>query len=264
MSAGVPLLSVRDLTVRFPVHGVVAVDHLSFDVAAGEMVALVGGSGSGKSATALALLGLSDPAAVVDAASRIAFDGRELTALDAAALRSLRGRRIAMIFQDPAAALNPSMTTRDQVAESALVHGASRPTAEREADAMLARVGLAPSLARAYPHELSGGQCQRVMIAMALVLRPALVIADEPTSSLDTITQAQVLELLRTLQRETGAAVLLITHDLGVVATLCARVLVMHDGRLVEDAPVERIFVAPQHPATAALIRALPRLTVAP
>lgn len=261
MSTATPLLEVRDLTVRFPQHWVVAVDCVSFDIAAGEMVALVGRTGSGKSATALALIGLSSTGAVTDGATRIRFDGQELTALDAESLRALRGNRIAMIFQDPAAALNPSMIVRAQVAETALVHGASKAAALRGADTMLARVGLDADLGHAYPHELSGGQCQRVMIAMALVLRPALIIADEPTSSLDVITQAQVLDLLRDLQRETGAALLLITHDLGVIATTCSRVLVMHEGQIVEDTPVAHLFSAPAHRVSAALIRALPRPT---
>lgn len=265
MSTSRPLLEVHNLTVRFPMHEVVAVDRLSFHIARGERVALVGGSGSGKSATALALIGLSDAAAVVEASSRILFDGHELPALDAESpdtLRTLRGNRIAMIFQDPAAALNPSMSVRDQIAETALVHGVSPAVARRDADVMLARVGLHSALGHAYAHELSGGQCQRAMIAMALLLRPALIIADEPTSSLDVIAQAQVLTVLRDLQRETGAALLLITHDLGVVATTCTRVLVMHAGQLVEDAPVERLFRAPAHPVSAALIRAVPRLAV--
>ena len=268
MSTSRPLLEVHNLTVRFPMHEVVAVDRLSFQIARGERVALIGGSGSGKSATALALIGLSDAAAVVEASSRIVFDGHELPALDAESpdtlrtLRTLRGNRIAMIFQDPAAALNPSMSVRDQIAETALVHGVSPAVARRDADVMLARVGLHSSLGHAYPHELSGGQCQRAMIAMALLLRPALIIADEPTSSLDVIAQAQVLTVLGDLQRETRAALLLITHDLGVVATTCTRVLVMHAGQLVEDAPVERLFRAPAHPVSAALIRAVPRLAV--
>jgi ABC-type dipeptide/oligopeptide/nickel transport system ATPase component len=265
MSTSRPLLEVHNLTVRFPMHEVVAVDRLSFQIARGERVALVGGSGSGKSATALALIGLSDAAAVVEASSRIVFDGHELPALEdesSDTLRTLRGNRIAMIFQDPAAALNPSMSVRDQIAETALVHGVSPAVALRDADVMLARVGLHSALGHAYAHELSGGQCQRAMIAMALLLRPALIIADEPTSSLDVIAQAQVLTVLRDLQRETGAALLLITHDLGVVATTCTRVLVMHAGQLVEDAPVERLFRAPEHPVSVALIRAVPRLAV--
>jgi ABC-type glutathione transport system ATPase component len=254
-----PLLSVRALGVRFPAAAVVAVEDVSFDIAPGEMVALVGGSGSGKSATALAILGLSDPEAVQAPEARITFDGVELTALDHAALRSLRGRRIAMIFQEPTAALNPSMSIVDQVAETVQVHGDSA-DARGRAETMLARVGLDATLGRAYPHELSGGQCQRAMIAMALVLRPALIIADEPTSSLDTLAQAQIIALLRDLQRETGMALLLVSHDLGVVASLCSRVLVMHDGRIVEAAPTARLLTEPVHPITVALLRAVPRL----
>ncbi len=257
------LLEVRDLTVTFPRHGVTAVEGLSFVIEPGEMVAIVGGSGSGKSAAALAVMGLSDAGAVIGAGSRVRFEGVELTTLDPAAWRSLRGRRLAMVFQDPQGSLNPAMSVGAQVTEAILVHErGSVAEARTRATVMLARVGIDASLIGAYPHELSGGQCQRVMIAMALVLRPALVIADEPTSALDVLTQSQLLELLRTLQRETGTALLLITHDLGVVATTCSRVLVLHEGRCVEEATTERLFTAPQHPVTVELLRALPRLTV--
>lgn len=262
MSPGTPLLEVRDLTVRFPRHGVTAVDGVSFDIGAGELVAIVGGSGSGKSATALAIMGLSDPGASLAPTSRIRFDGSELTTLDAASYRDLRGRRLAMIFQEPSTALNPSMTVRDQVAEVLIVHRAQG-DARAQADAMLARVGIDGALGSAYPHELSGGQCQRVMIAMALVLRPALIIADEPTSSLDTLTQAQILTLLRELQCESGSALVLVTHDFGVVETLCTRTIVMHDGRIVEDAPTARVLTTPSHSVTAELLRSVPRLVIA-
>jgi ABC-type dipeptide/oligopeptide/nickel transport system ATPase component len=259
------LLEVRDLRTTYarddgPVH---AVDGISFDVAAGETVALVGESGCGKSAIALSLMRLLPPNGRVEAGSRIAFDGRDLLSLDERAMRDLRGRRLAMIFQEPATALNPVMTIGDQVAEVALVHGErSRRAAWDSAVAMLDRTGIANagSRARAYPHELSGGMQQRVLIAIALLLRPALVIADEPTSALDVTVQAQILDLLRDLQRETGMAVLFITHDFGVVAESCARALVMRGGRIVEDAPVDQLFHQPAHPYTAELLRAVPRL----
>jgi ABC-type glutathione transport system ATPase component len=230
-----PLLSVRELTVRFPRHGVTAVEQLSFDVAPAESVALVGASGSGKSTVGLALMGLLGPDAERANRSRIAFDGIELTTANDATWRALRGRRLAMVFQDPAAALNPAMTIHDQIAEVAIVHGgSSAATAQQDAAQMLDRVGLSANLAPSYPHELSGGQCQRAMLAMALLLRPALLIADEPTSSLDVLAQAEILALLGMLRRDSGTALLLITHDPAIVAAHCSRALVMADGRLVE------------------------------
>jgi ABC-type dipeptide/oligopeptide/nickel transport system ATPase component len=242
-----------------------AVDGISFEVNAGETVAIVGESGSGKTATALALMRLLAPGAQVDPRSKVMFEGRNLLALPMRDMRSLRGRRVSMVFQEPAAALNPSMRVGDQVAEVARIHGErSRRAARNAAVAMLEHAGIADAAARAraYPHQLSGGQRQRVMIAMALLLKPALVIADEPTSALDVTVQAQILALLATLQRESGTAVLLITHDLGVVAEACSRALVMHHGRIVESAPVEQLFQSPAHPYTAELLRAVPRLVV--
>ena len=260
------LLEVRDLGITFNARGqlVRAVDGISFEVAAHEMVALVGESGCGKSASALALLRILPRNATVDAASRVEFDSHQLLSLSEPAMRDLRCRRLSMVFQEPAAALNPLMAVGSQIADVAIVHGErSRAVARQRAIQMLHRVGFpdADLYARRLPHELSGGQRQRVLIAMALLLNPALVIADEPTSALDMTVQAQILELLRELQRETGTAVLFITHDFGVVAEMCSRVLVMQSGRIVEDAPVDRAFHAPAHPHTAALIRAVPTLT---
>jgi len=260
MSETRPLLEVRDLTVTYdgdagPVR---AVDGVSFAVDAGETVALVGESGCGKTSVAYA------PGANIGASSRIQFDGTDLLALDERAMRDLRGRKLAMIFQEPASALNPVMKVGAQVAEVALLHGEkSKRAAWDRAVAMLDRTGIAEPAQRAhsYPHELSGGMRQRVLIAMALMMSPALVIADEPTSALDVTVQAQILDLLRDLQRETGMAVLLITHDFGVVAELCSRAMVMRAGKIVEDAPVDEIFHAPQHPYTVELLRAVPRLT---
>ena len=241
----------------------VAVDDVSFGVAPGEIVALVGESGSGKTATALAIMGLLAGHARVGPGSAIRFEGRDLLTLPERDLRSLRGRRIGMVFQEPAAALNPVMRVGDQVAEVAVVHGErDKRRARDRAVAMLERVGL-PDAARQYrawPHALSGGMRQRVMLAIALLVKPSLVIADEPTSALDVTVQAQVLQLLLELQRESGTAVLLITHDLGVVAETCSRALVMQRGRLVEDAPVDALFHAPQHPYTRDLLAAMPRL----
>ncbi|HLA90961.1 MAG TPA: ABC transporter ATP-binding protein [Gemmatimonadaceae bacterium] len=263
------LLAVRDLRTTYlrasgPAR---AVDGVSFDVASGETVALVGESGCGKTAIALSLMRLLPRHGRIEPGSQVAFDGRDLLGLDERAMRDLRGRRLAMIFQEPASALNPVMRVGEQVAEVARVHGErSRRAAWERAVAMLRRTGIAdaPARARQYPHELSGGMRQRVLIAMALLLEPALVIADEPTSALDVTVQAQILDLLRELQRETGTAVLFITHDFGVVAELCSRALVMREGRLVEDAPVERLFAAPAHPYTAELLRAVPRLAERP
>ena len=260
------LLAVRDLGITF--HGqaqrVRAVDGISFEIADHEMVALVGESGCGKSATALSLLRILPQNATVDATSYVQFDAHQLLSLSKPAMCDLRGRRLSMVFQEPASALNPLMSVGSQIADVAIVHGErSRAVARQRALQMLHRVGFpeADLYARRLPHELSGGQRQRVLIAMALLLHPALVVADEPTSALDMTVQAQILELLRELQRETGTAVLFITHDFAVVAEMCSRVLVMQSGRIVEDAPVDRAFHSPAHPHTAALIRAVPTLT---
>jgi len=234
-----------------------------FTAGKGEMLALVGESGCGKTATALSILRLLPPHARIGTASRILFEGSDLLTIPDRALRDIRGRRIAMVFQEPLAALNPVMTVGDQVAEVATVHGErSKRAAWDKAVAMLDRTGIpdAARHAKRYPHELSGGQRQRVLIAMALLLSPELLIADEPTSSLDVTVQAQILELLSGLQREMGMAVLFITHDFGVVAQSCSRVLVMQRGTIVENAPVEKLFASPQHPHTIELLAAVPRL----
>jgi peptide/nickel transport system ATP-binding protein len=260
-----PLLEVRDLSVSFPSDGarVAAVNGISFAIAAGESVALVGESGCGKSASALAIMRLLPPQATVAPTSIVRLDGHDLLAMADAELNDLRGRRLAMIFQEPASALNPLMRIGDQVAEVALLHGeASKAVAHDRAVTMLDRAGIpdAGARARQYPHELSGGLRQRVVIAMALLLKPALIIADEPTSALDVIVQAEILDLLRELQRESGSALLMITHDFGVVTELSSRVLVMQRGQIVEDAPAERVFRAPQHAHTIALLEAVPRI----
>jgi peptide/nickel transport system ATP-binding protein len=260
------LLDVHDLSVSYATGSGEqrAVDGVSFAVRAGEIVALVGESGCGKTSVAFALMRVMAGGARIGMQSRIMFDGSDLLALDERAMRDIRGRKMSMIFQEPASALNPVMTVGAQVAETALLHGErSRGAAWERAVAMLERTGIADAgrRARQYPHELSGGMRQRALIAMALMMRPALLIADEPTSSLDVTVQAQILDLLRGLQSETGMAVLFITHDFGVVAELCSRALVMRNGRIVEDAPVDRLFAAPADPYTAELLRAVPRLT---
>ena len=259
------LLDVRDLSVTYDgdAGAVRAVDGISFSIQPGEIVALVGESGCGKSSVAYALMRVMAAGARTGPASRVTLDGTELLSLPEPAMRDLRGRKLAMIFQEPASALNPVMKVGAQVAEVALLHGErSKRAAWDRAVSMLDRTGIADAVRRAhlYPHELSGGMRQRVLIAMALMMRPALVIADEPTSALDVTVQAQILDLLRDLQRENGMAVLLITHDFGVVAELCSRAMVMRAGRIVEDAPVDTIFHAPAHPYTAELLRAVPRL----
>ncbi len=263
-----PLLAVHDLRVSFntDVGLARAVDGVSFTVDAGETVGLVGESGSGKSLTALSLLRLIPRGGLLAPTSRVEFEGTDVLRLSEPALRTLRGRRMAMVFQEPMTALNPVLTVGDQVSEVVRVH-----TKRSGSDAwtlavdMLASVGIpdAASRARQYPHELSGGMRQRVMIAMALILEPALLIADEPTTALDVTIQAQILELLRELRERTGMAVLLITHDLGVIAEMASRVLVMYAGEVVEEAPVDTIFNSPAHPYTEGLLAAVPTLDIA-
>ncbi len=263
---GGPLLSVSALHVSFPAAGGAiarAVDGVSFTIAHGETVCVVGESGCGKSVTALSLLRLVPPSARIEPGSAIRFDGKDILTLPDEALRQIRGNRMAMIFQEPMTALNPVLTVGDQVAEVVRVHtDASRSQAWERAVAMLAQVGIADPATRAkqYPHELSGGMRQRVMIAMALVLDPQLVIADEPTTALDVTIQAQILELLRDMKSRTGMALLLITHDLGVVAEMASRVIVMYAGRVVEEAPVAALFADASHPYTEGLLAAIPRL----
>jgi peptide/nickel transport system ATP-binding protein len=264
-STTAPLLRVEALRTYFYGESGVAraVDGVSFEVARGETVGIVGESGSGKSVTALSILRLIARPGQIESESRIVFEERDLLEIDDDAIRAVRGRRISMIFQEPMSALNPVLTVGDQVAEVVRVHtSASSKEAWRQAVEMLALTGIPDAEARAaqYPHQLSGGMRQRVMIAMALVMHPALVIADEPTTALDVTIQAQILELLRDLQARFGTAILLITHDLGVVAESCNRVLVMYGGEIVERADVLTLFDAPHHPYTSGLMRAMPQL----
>ena len=260
-----PLLSLRDLRTWFhtPAGVARAVDGVSLDVAPGETVGVVGESGCGKSVTALSILRLIQRPGRIEAGSRIEFEGRDLLALSDREIRHVRGNRIAMIFQEPMTALNPVFTVGDQIAEVVRVHGTgTRADAWARAVEMLTLMGI-PSpaqRAREYPHQLSGGMRQRVMIAMALVMNPALVVADEPTTALDVTIQAQILELLADLQQRLGTSILLITHDLGVVAETVSRVVVMYGGEVVEEAPVGEIFAHPHHPYTEGLMRAMPRV----
>jgi peptide/nickel transport system ATP-binding protein len=259
-----PLLEVQDLRTSFatPQGEAHAVDGVSFAIGPGEFVALVGESGSGKSVLAASILGLvPSPGRITG--GRVLFEGRDLAGLDPEAFRDLRGRRIAMIVQEPAGAFDPRVRIGEQVAEIARAHGERTARgADARVLAALRRAGLdePDRVARSYPHQLSGGMRQRVLIAMALLLEPALVLADEPTTALDATVRRGILDALVTLQRETGTAVLLITHDLGVVEATCARALVMYAGRLVESAPVPRLLGAPAHPYTQGLLASVPRL----
>ena len=263
--AAAPLLHIHDLRTSFNTEAGVArsVDGVSLRVEAGETVGLVGESGCGKSVTALSILRLVLPPGRIDPASRIEFEGRDLMTLSDREMRAVRGNRIAMVFQEPMSALNPVFTVGDQIAEVARVHsGASRREAWARAVEMLALTGMpAPDeRARQYPHQLSGGMRQRVLIAMALMMNPALVIADEPTTALDVTIQAQILELLAELQQRLGTSLLMITHDLGVIAEVAQRVVVMYAGQVVEEAPVRELFAHPHHPYTEGLLHAMPRL----
>jgi oligopeptide transport system ATP-binding protein len=260
-----PLLSVRGLTTRFRTDRghVVAVDDVSFDVAPGETLAIVGESGSGKSVTALSVLRLipNPPGGI--AAGEIVFEGRDLLKLGDREMRAIRGDRIAMIFQEPMNSLNPALTVGMQVAEPTRQHrGLSWSAALDAAKALLKKVHIpdAESRLHTYPHQYSGGMRQRAMIAMALACRPRLIIADEPTTALDVTVQAQILDLLKDLTRETGASLILITHDLGVVARYADRVVVMYAGRVVEQAPASALYRVPQHPYTRGLLASVPRL----
>jgi peptide/nickel transport system ATP-binding protein len=259
------LLTVSDLRVRFEDRdgrAVEAVSGISLSIAPGATLGLVGESGSGKSVTALAVMRLL-PRDTARVAGSIRFEGRDLSSLPEAAMRDLRGNRLGMIFQEPMTSLNPSFTVGDQIGETLVRHrGLGRREARAAAIALLRRVRIPSAETRVddHPHRLSGGMRQRVMIAMALACAPALLIADEPTTALDVTIQAQVLDLLRALRDETGTAILLITHDLGVVAEMCDDVAVMYAGEIVEQAPVARIFEAPQHPYTVGLIGSLPKL----
>ncbi|MGH9457842.1 MAG: ABC transporter ATP-binding protein [Thermoanaerobaculia bacterium] len=261
------LLEVRDLRTSFatdegPVH---AVDKISFSVARGEAVALVGESGSGKSVTALSIMGLvPSPGRITG--GEVLFRGKNLVGLPEKELRKIRGNDVAMIFQEPMTSLNPVFRIGDQVAEAIRIHrNVGKKEARQQAIEMLERVSIPDPQKRVddYPHQLSGGMRQRVMIAMALSCDPDLLIADEPTTALDVTIQAQIMEILGELQRKLGLAVLLITHDLGVVAEFCERIIVMYTGRIVEEAPVERLFESPKHPYTQGLLRSLPKLTEA-
>jgi len=262
-----PLLSVEDLYVQFwtrrgTIH---AVNGVSFDIAPGETLGIVGESGCGKSVTALGLLGILPRAGkVVDGSAM--FEGRDLVQLSDRQLRRVRGREIAMVFQDPMTSLNPVLTIGRQITEALETHfGMKGKAAQRRAAELLDRVGIptADKRVRDYPHQFSGGMRQRAMIAMALACRPKLLIADEPTTALDVTIQAQILDLLRALVAEENAALILITHDLGVVAGMCERVNVMYAGMFMETGSATQLFAEPRHPYTVGLLQSIPRLDAA-
>ena len=260
-AAGAPLLRVQDLRVSFPAQrGTVrAVDGVTLAVDAGEIVGLVGESGSGKSVTLRAITRLLRRAAV---SGRAEWRGRDLLTLPERALRAIRGREIAMIFQEPMAALNPVLTVGEQIDESLAAHGGLDRRARRaRALELLGLVGIASGAQRlgSYPHEFSGGMRQRAMIAIALAAQPMLLLADEPTTALDVTIQDQILKLLMRLSAELRMAMVLVTHDLGVVAETCGRVCVMYAGRVVEAGPVDNVFARPRHAYTAALLRSVPQ-----
>jgi oligopeptide/dipeptide ABC transporter ATP-binding protein len=259
------LLEVKNLRTYFPTRGglVRAVDDLSFYLDRGELLGLVGESGCGKSMTALSIMRLV-PAPGRSVGGEIRFEDRDLLKLSNAAMREVRGNDIAMIFQDPMTSLNPVFTVGEQIAEALRLHrGLSRQEARKAAVAAMREVAIPDSELRAddYPHQLSGGMRQRVMIAMALACDPKMLIADEPTTALDVTIQAQILELLNHLRKTRDLAVLLITHDLGVVAEVADRVCVMYTGKIVEESPVEELFARPKHPYTEGLLRSVPKLT---
>ncbi len=259
-----PILQVKDLRTQFLTDGgiVTAVDGVSFDLYPGESLGIVGESGSGKSVTALSILRLvPDPGRVVS--GQVLFHNQDLLQLTGDEIRDIRGKDIAMIFQDPQSSLNPVLRTGFQIDEAMLAHGkVSKKQARERTVELLKRVRIpAPeSRVKDFPHQLSGGMRQRAMIAMGLANAPAILIADEPTTALDVTVQAQILELLGDLNRELGTAIVMITHNMGVVAGLCSRVLVMYAGQIVEQGPVEQIFDSPQHPYTWSLLRSIPRV----
>lgn len=259
-----PILTVENLKIVFNTYAgtVQAVNDVSFELNKGETIGIVGESGCGKSVTSSAIMGLipSPPGKI--ASGRILFEGQDLVTMDEKALQRIRGNQISMIFQDPMTSLNPVLTVGLQLAESFMLHQKlSKKTALEKAVEMLKLVGIPAPEARIhqYPHQMSGGMRQRVMIAMALACSPRILIADEPTTALDVTVQAQIMELMKKLNTELSTAVILITHDLGIVAGMCSRVLVMYAGQVVESAPVQELYANPQHPYSWGLLQSVPR-----
>ncbi|MEV0985806.1 ABC transporter ATP-binding protein [Streptomyces sp. NPDC049949] len=267
-SEGAAFLSVRDLKVHFPTDDglVKSVDGLSFDLERGKTLGIVGESGSGKSVTSLAIMGLHRTGSARSRphiSGEVVLDGEDLVRADADHVRKLRGRKMAMVFQDPLSAMHPYYSVGKQIIEAYRTHhDVDKKTARTRAVEMLDRVGIPEPHRRvdAYPHEFSGGMRQRAMIAMALVNNPELLIADEPTTALDVTVQAQILDLIRDLQKEFGSAVIMITHDLGVVAEMADDILVMYGGRCIERGTAEKVFYEPRHPYTWGLLGSMPRI----
>lgn len=266
MSQSTPLLDIKELSVEFQtVEGTVhAINELSYSLEEGETLGIVGESGSGKSVSSLGIMKLipNPPGKIVN--GEILYNGTDLTKISEKAMEKIRGDEISMIFQEPMTSLNPIITCGKQIAESLSLHrGLKKKEAMLAAIEMMKAVGIANPEKRVheYPHQLSGGMRQRVMIAMALACKPKLLICDEPTTALDVTIQAQILDLIRKLNKETGTAVIMITHDLGVVSELCEKVIVMYTGRIVEEAPAEELFQKPLHPYTVGLINAIPKIT---
>ncbi len=263
-----PVLAIRDLVVQFPTPGgdLTVVDHVSLDVGRNELVCVVGESGSGKSVTMQAAVGLVQAKGGRIRSGSVRFDGNELVGLSTRRLNRIRGNQIGFIFQEPMSSLNPAYTVGEQIAEVVRRHrGASHQAARERAVEMLDRVGIASAATRAdeYPHQFSGGMRQRVMMAIALACDPKLLIADEPTTALDVTIQARMLRLMKDLRRDSAMSVLFITHDLGVVAEIADRVVVMYAAQAVEAAPVAELFRNPRHPYTSGLLEAMPQVALA-
>lgn len=266
MGQNSPLLEIKDLSVEFQtVEGTVyAINKLSYSLDEGETIGIVGESGSGKSVSSLGIMKLipNPPGKIVN--GEILYRGKDLTKISEKGMEKIRGDEISMIFQEPMTSLNPIITCGKQIAESLTLHrGMKKKQAMKAAVEMMEAVGIANPLQRVheYPHQMSGGMRQRVMIAMALACNPKILICDEPTTALDVTIQAQILDLIRKLNKETGTAIIMITHDLGVVSELCEKVIVMYAGRIVEEAPSDDIFKNPLHPYTTGLISAIPKIT---
>ena len=257
------LLSVKDLVIHYETEDEVveAVNKISFDIKKGEVLGLVGETGAGKTTTALGILGLLPAKVGHVIQGSIELEGRDLLKLSEKEMRQIRGKKISMIFQDPMTALNPVKTVGDQIAEVVLLHNqCSKAEALKRAQEMLAMVGIVPERYRDYPHQFSGGMKQRIVIAIALACEPDILICDEPTTALDVTIQAQILDMMRKLQKEQGTSVILITHDLGVVAEMCDNCAVMYGGELVEYGTLEQVFDNPKHPYTRALYKSIPSL----
>ncbi len=257
------LLSVKNLVVHYETDEEVveAVNNISFDIKKGEIMGLVGETGAGKTTTALSILGLLPERVANVISGAVELEGENLFEKSKREMRKVRGKRISMIFQDPMTALNPVKTVGDQIAEVVLLHEhCSKVEAMKHAQRMLALVGIVPERYKDYPHQFSGGMKQRIVIAIALACKPDLLIADEPTTALDVTIQAQILDMMRRLSKENGASVILITHDLGVVAEMCDHCAVMYAGEIVEHGTVEEIFDHPKHPYTKALYQSIPSL----